>query len=429
MTEQDRYLSDTLHSVASKHFGDCREGFKSLEHFEECVTCCHFIIARRYGHEWNSEFGKGTSPFANHLPLPVLGGCEIPREDFADTLDRFRTSDGVQHRPPYKACLDALADENIIHVCNSYSNDPKHPFRKKYNLHNQFVRAVLLHYQSVNPPGDFDIYSAVCGPYPKSLLASKCRIAKRLYNHLGEINGMRLNLPHGWDESYDEKGQLDFNPDLSLDTLIHEMKLFKDQKDYGDKHGRHYDWFTSCSSSFRKYLFVGDKHYREIVDCPSGAFWMLTIDGFRKGAIPYQEASRLVGDCFTGNFYSDVAGEPKTRLIKQLFMRVIASNQRQFNAFSSNQTFKKIYTALSDKYPNFCKYIQIVRDSCDDVGRWMHTASTCIEKDIIDRFMTLLSENGYTHLRRVHDAVYGIDEVSDAPHLLRRLALNTLHQS
>jgi len=427
MSSHNEYIVSLLKEAAGRHYDTYSSQFLSLDHFQDCVHCCYHLIASRYGHEINSRAAV----------VPALGGsysemkpCNIPSRDFAKVLPRFRTSDGIQHRPPYKACLDTLIAERIIHSCESYSNKPGESFTKAYGVHNDFLKLLVRHYQKTNEAvPSLDVRAAICGNMPKSLLTSRLQEARKLYKALGEINGIRLTLPTGWDSGCDEAGHLLFNPELTLEGLINDMTLFKGQSEFCDADGRHFDWFTSCSSIFRTFLHVDGKPYREIVDFPSGMFWTLAIDGYLKGQIPYPEASALVHHCFDRTFYSDISGQPKSKFIKNVFMRVINTDSRRFESYyHSSGQFRKIADNLSVTFPRFWEYIQTIRTYCMKPGKLIHRNYTYIEKDIINKLMEILTRLGHTHLFRVHDAIWGLDSIPEAEHYLHILANNKLLQ-
>lgn len=433
-TKQAEYLTERVNAAATKHFEEHRAGFKSLEHFQECVACCYYIIAHQFGEMWNEKIRKETASLAIGLTTTLalvrsnLTGCPISRARFSDALGRFRSVDGVQHRPPYKACLDALDAEQIIHICNSYSTAAGNSFTKQYSLHNEFLLGLLTHYQGINTTGTFDIYSAICCRCPKTLLKAKLNSARKLYSTLAEINGIRLVLPRGWDEA-DEIGRMTFNPNLTLDTLLMNMKLFKGQKDFGDRGGRHYDWFTKCSKVFRGCLCVNGKPFREIVDLPSGLFLTLAIDGYLKGQIPYSEASSLIKHCFNKTFYSDIAREPKSDYIKTVFMRVVNNDARAFKLhYKGEEKFRKIASGISMTYPHFWDYIQMIRISCDEIGKYLYSTYTFVERDLINKLMEALMMQGHSNLYRVHDAIWGVEAIPEATHYLRIFANNFLLQ-
>jgi len=425
----ERFVDRKLQSIAENRYEECKERFLSEQHFLDCMIICYNIVAEKFCREWINKRTAGIhltqSTVSNIIRSVKL--CNIPREMFADALERFRKN-GRLIRPPYRACLDSLVADRIVHCSDAYSNAEGHSYSKAYGLHNDFaLEAVGNYLASMMSSESFDIRSAILARPPAMLIDSLIRKAKRIYQDLGDINGVRLVLPNGW-EKVDGNGHLLCNPDISISRLLEDMQLFKDQKDYGDKYGRHYDWFTSCSSAFRSYLFVGDKQFYEILDCPSGVFWMLALAGFREGKISRPEASRLIFHCLRGTFYSDISGEEKTPALKVVFMKIINSTPKQHRKLD-DQLSKTIIANLSTNYPGFWTYVQAKQKTSENVGRDVHAVTTHIERIIMNDIVSLLRSNGCSQLHRVHDAIWGVDDVPNPPEYLYGVVFNHFVES
>lgn len=433
MNDQVEFIEAQLRAAAAKHFEENRAGFKTLEIFQEAVATCYFIIARRFVRDWKDKLGDGTPPermgeaTSFMLVRANFRGASIPRSEFAGALGRYKTPDGVHHRLSYKACLDTLAAEKIVHVCDFFS--PKRKITKTYGLDNGFLRSLLDHYRSLRA-GTFNVNSAVCCRCPKPLLMSKIKMAKKLYKTLGPIDGVRLALPRGWEKKgCDEMGRMAFDPSLSVDDLIRGMKLFKGpRKDVRYTDGRQYDWFSDTPKAFRAYLLADGSPFREIVDLPSGLFLTLAIDGCRKGLIPHTEALSLLDHCFSKAFYSEVAGEPKCAFIKKVFMGVMNETGNSFKMrYNKDVTFRKIADGISKTYPSFWAYVQAMQNSTPvKWGKYLHSVFTVVEKELIEKVMDALTKAGHQHLHRVHDAIWGTESAPEATTYLRKFAYEAL---
>lgn len=433
MTNQVEFIESQLRAAAAKHYEENRSGFKTLELFQEAVATCYFIIARRFVRYWKDKSGDGASPerMGEESSLMLVRanfrGASIPRSEFANALCRYKAPDGAHRRLSYKACLDTLAAEKIVHVCDFFS--PKRKITKTYGLDNDFLRTLLAHYKSVGT-GTFKAISAVCCRCPKPFLMSKMKMARKLYKALSPIDGVRLALPSAWaKEGCDEMGRMVFNPDLSIDELIRGMQLFKGpRKEIRITDGRQYDWFTDTPKAFRAYLLADGSPFREIVDLPSGLFLTLAIDGCRKGRIPHSEARALLDLCFSKAFYSEIAGEPKCDFIKKVFMGVMNDGGSSFKMrYNKDATFRKIADALSQSYPSFWAYVQAMRNSVTGKwGKYLHSVFTVVEKELIEKVMDALAKAGYQHLHRVHDAIWGTESAPEATAFLRKFAYEAL---
>ena len=428
--QKESFVSNRLSMVAKRHFINCQGNFASLSHFQQSIESCYRIVALRTLNEWNDSLGelrmvKDAPPISSlsHI-MHSLKDRQIKSVEFAKALQRFRTVDGRQRRPSVTDCLNALSSEGVIHMVKAYSNDPKHPFAKRYAIDNGFLKEAIVNYLKDKQPSDpFDMREALCITWPKAILGKMLRSAQACLRDIPPtIEGVRLQLPDGWGLGCDAYGRLCFLPGLDIQHLLLNMRTFKEQRIIGERHGRYYDWFTECSSSFRPYLFIGDRHYHEIVDCPSGAFWMLAIAGYREGKISQNETCAIIRHCFRKTFYADISRTEKSNLIKKKFMRVLNDSCRDLKRLLADPLAQIIVKSLSSRYPQFWAYIQSIRQGAENPGAQIHRMTTRIEKSIIETLMETLIQGGHTHLRRVHDAIYGLEEVPEAYGLLEQLA-------
>lgn len=414
-------IINRLKETAARHYKPYEGRFPSFELFENSLIDCYRLIAWRVAMKWEDFFGDPAVTRERIGALRFLENCPIHSSEFSALIPHRR-----QFRPPYTACLESLANDQIIHICPHYSNNPSKPFSKKYGLANSFIKSTIASRPQDTIPAD--IYDALDGHCPKVLLRKKIRDSAKIYNALKETDGIKVVLPQLWDTQCNDRGYFAFNPELSIDNLLLGLKSFKKQTIRGYRKSRYYDWFVSCPSAFRTLLHVGDRPYRELVDCPSGMFWMMSIYGYQKGQISKEECRKIIRHCFSGTFYSDLSGEKKTRFIKTQFMLIPNSTKRGFAHLNGNALCKRICCSLAKEYPMLWDMFSKIREDSPNPGEVIYAAYSPIEKHSMEELDYTLTQNGLTHLRRVHDAIYGIDEIPEpeARDLLQQIALKEL---
>jgi len=264
----------------------------------------------------------------------------------------------------------------------------------------------------------------------------KLKEAVKIYSGLGEVGGLKVILPKDWEKSVTPYGAFTFNEKLTVENLIRGMKLFRKQGKGHYRHNRYFDWFVSCSSAFRVYIYKGEKHYRELVDCHSGIFWMFALHALKGGKIGAEECKRMIDHCFCGRFYTDVSGREKTRAVKTMFMKVLnmrARDVRRMEKENHNELFIRIKEGLARSYPELSEYLEHLRATPSDrneigIGRYNHYSTTKFEHKIMDKLQKKLEKLGYSDLRRVHDALYGLEDVPDIDQILYDISIEYLNQ-
>ena len=206
------------------------------------------------------------------------------------------------------------------------------------------------------------------------------------------------------------------------------MKSFKKHNPPRYKGDRVYDWFVSCPSAFRRYIYKGHRHYRELIDCHSGIFWMFALLGYRNGRIGSEECQRMIDHCFKGTFYTDVSKRKKTKAVKRTFMRVLnmsKGQERYMVGMRRDALFIHIRRELFQSYPQWSSYLTYLkRTKHGKIGRYNHYRTIAIEKIIMDELRRRLESIGYTDLRRVHDALYGLEDVSGIEGMLYSVTMD-----
>lgn len=214
---------------------------------------------------------------------------------------------------------------------------------------------------------------------------------------------------------------------MYIDDIIDGLKRFKEHKTIGYVYGRYYDWFTSCTSAFRHYIYIGNNHYRELVDCHSGMFWMFAIYGYRLGKISKDETLKMIEHCFSGTFYTDVSGEKiKTKELKAKFMKIANMHNGQLCFLCNNdETAKTIYSNMKVLYPEWINFIDELRNlHKSEIGQKNHEAITNIEREIMDELKDLLErEYNVKNSLRVHDALYTLNDIDDIDDILYGLVI------
>ena len=435
-------IKGKLAAIADANYESNASYFKDKAQFKTAIESCYQLIANGTCREWNALNGENChlASIAQGMDFTNLFyGIEhthIHSSDFKRLLGSFRMQ-GKKARVPYAAILEVLESNGIIAIDGSYSsgkdkdgNKVGGAYTKSYRLDFRFMADVIRwHFDHARQNEPFNIYSCFHAYYPDKLLKAKIEEAKALYEKLAkiEIEGLRLRLPTGWQSRISRFGYLTFDEKLEIDNLISGMKSFERHKQGAYTGGRFYDWFTACSSAFRKYLYKDSKNYRELIDCHSGIFWMFALHGYAKGQIGKDECRRMIEHCFHGSFYSDVSGQDKTKALKQTFMKVLNMSKRQMNYMENilnDALFIKIHDKLSRAYPQWSAFLDgLKKKKHGKIGRYNHFSTIKIERRIMDELKHRLEVMGYTDLRRVHDALYGLESVPDIEKILLDVVL------
>ena len=420
------YISRRLDDAARAHYESYKDKFSSLEQFRRGLGDCYRLVAWHVGMQWRKYYGDTIKESDDWIrEIRSLTPRQIHSKDFGKVLPNYRDMNGKCRRQPYGACLDTLNANHIIYSSESYSNGKDGPFTKCYGLENDFFANVLSDlFSCKDNERPHRIFSAIEGCYPPNLLKGKIKDAQRLYASLEPVKGISCVLPAGWESQCTDEASFSFNPNLTIEKLLLGLDHFRKQKDPTNHYGRTYDWFTLCPSAFRRHLFIDGKPYREIIDCPSGIFWMLAIAGYKTQKIPEQEVLRLIDQCFGGCFYTDIAGVPqKTVTLKKAFMKSVNASPRDFRFACKDPLVCKVSRAIGNQYPAFWSWIEEMRRVHRDAfGEENHRASTLIEQEVMTSLSRHFEEMGYAHLRRVHDALWGVQEIPGAREFLHQIA-------
>ena len=404
---------------------------------------CYLLIS-------NFTCQKWVKSFSAHHPMNIadipdftmkVSPANIPSALFKRHLG-YSNSESRKSRIAYTVILKILEESNIIHVNNRYSTgtDTVKAFTKSYRLSRNFMCDLLKTYIETNP-SRFSIYDCFHGWCPNLLMEQQIKTAKELYATIEPHDGINVALPPKWEDCIAPFGWFRFNPDLTVERLIKGLRAFTNHRQGEYTGSRMYDWFTLCPKSFRQYLFKGGRHYREVVDCPSGIVWMFSMFGYQSGRISHDECLKMIRHCFYGDFYKDVAEvKDKTtrRIVKTTFMQVLNADKRAEN-FHKNiletPYFLTIERNLKSSYPEWYAYLKYLQSqkrermsfldtqnvedpTCATLGRFNHYATTQIERNIIERLIVKLERQGLTDLHRVHDAVWGLENVVNANEIL-----------
>ena len=438
------WIASAITEIADRNYEKVASHFKGKAHFKSSLERCYALLANKTCQEWNEL--NGIDPcltkedfMANFMSLAFgLKNTYIHSNDLKKAFPSYRFN-GKKKVVPYSKLLKMLSDGGIIHVNNSYSSgkesaghDAFTPFSKSYGLDFCFMFKVIGAYFDEKPPTEpFNIYKCFCAYFPNRLLDSKVKEAKSLYDNQVEIEGLRVVLPHGWENQLSPFGCFSFDEELSIDKLILGLKSFKTNKPPRCNGGRTYDWFTACPSSFRRYIYKGDRHYRELIDCHSGIFWMFALHGYRNGRIGGDECLRMIDHCFNGTFYTDVSKREKTKAVKRTFMRVLnmsRGQERYMEEMRRDALFIHIRRELSRSYPQWSSYlVYLKRTKHGEIGRYNHYRTIDIEKIIMDELRRRLESIGLTDLRRVHDALYGLEDVAGIEGILYTVTMDYFH--
>ena len=430
-------IKGKLDGIADANYESNATHFKDKEQFKMAIESCYAFVANKTCMQWNDvngvDYQLDSDITATDFSILIYGIEHTPihSNDFKRLLGSCRLR-GKKTRVPYGIILKALEDGGIIEINSSYSsgkdangNEICSAYPKSYRLDSRFMFKVIKeHFTHAKRNEPFNIYKCFQAFYPDRLLLAKIDEAKNLYDKLKkkEIDGLRLCLPDGWHKRISPFGYCTFDEKLEIDNLIGGMRLFEKHKQGSYTGGRYYDWFTSCSSAFRKYLYKGGKNYRELIDCHSGIFWMFALHGYEEGKIDRAECKRMMDDCFKGTFYSDVSGQEKTKTLKQTFMKVLNMSRRQVNYMENtlnDELFIKIHKKLYRAYPQWSAFLdELKTKKHGKIGRYNHFATIRIERKIMDELKSRVERLGYSDLRRVHDALYGLESVPDIEKML-----------
>lgn len=83
------------------------------------------------------------------------------------------------------------------------------------------------------------------------------------------------------------------------------------------------------------------------------------------------------------------------------------------NQFRFHKIFSTIIQSLQSKYPQWYKFLESTRQEFKkELGIHNHETISQIEKSIMNKLKNELYKKGYNNLIRVHDALYGTDEIN-----------------
>ena len=432
MTPQN-YIANSLENAASKHLLNYPNDYDNHAHCLRDLTKLYHRIALHSSTILEDQLGCTQSFTATDLDdtLNFAYYKEANSDIFATELSNIVTpyidKAKCQHRPSYKNCVQTLIDAGIIHCNKSYRHDAHNGFPRQYGLHANFIRNAFSYYTQTN--SEINFFKALRLLEPPRTLKHKIRKVKDLYEETRNINGLQIVLPSGWESAVDEYGDLTVNPKLNIDLLYRNMQIFSRQYDAGYKFGRYYDWFTFCSPEFRSLIHINGKHFVELADCPSGMYAMLPIVGVQERQISPDECHAIIDHCFQGTFYSDLSGEKKTKRLKVQFMIVFNSSPSAFSIALKDPVISHIATSTQALYPGFWTWIEERRHRFGNkLGRQNHIDSTCIEKKLMETAKKRLEGIGLSNIRRVHDALYGIEYIPGVQHMLYTIAIELLNE-
>jgi len=436
----ENMIEETLQTIADEVFTSTDDEsraiasrYASKAQFRDGLEKVYALIANRTCQNWvrlhGSDLRITEDEFFGDLPhfLFDLEPSYVSSDEFQFLVGSHRLN-GKKRKVPYAVLVDVLKASEIIHVNESYKVGER---TKSYSLNHRFMARIIGDCLKAQKDGDcLNVYECFMAYYPNRLLESKIKKARQTYEGLSPQDGIRLKLPSGWYKQISIYGWFTFDEELTIDKLLSDMRTFTKQRKGNADDDRVYDWFTGCSAAFRKYLYVGTDHYRELIDCHSGIFWMFSLHGFEQGRIGGKECMKMINHCFSGTFYTDVSGRPKTREVKQMFMKVMNMTTRQQRYMMKNLLFVRIKKCLAVWYPEMTKYLDELRSKKklrkneNKIGRYNHYQTISIEKKIMDELKKKLEEMGYHHLHRVHDAIYGIQDVPNIESILYNVILD-----
>lgn len=425
-TSQRKRIRSYLTDISKTRYKDYGNSFQNAEQFHTALESCYSLIAFRTCREWCNRFNAtlnfSASDFTHNrwYYADLLPFTPIHSDLFDNLFSSFRC-DGRKRKVPYSFALNALEDEGIIEVNKSYSTGC---FSKSYRLRCDFMLSVITDYlQRKNMTDDNpNIYDCFCAYCPSRILKQRLKEAETLYHDLQPHEGLSVRLPRGWRKQLSAFGFLTFDTDgLDIFNLIDGLRFFDKHQDYGFTAGRHYDWFVSCSSAFRKYIYLDGKPYHELIDCHSGFFWMFAIYGYQQGRISIDECERMIEHCLGGHFYADIAEQPKSVEVKLTFQKVLNTTVRQMKFIEENchdKLFIRIRKNLAIAYPLWSSFLEDLRAKPSlrrrkKIGQFNHYALTKIERKIMESLQAKLEDMGLRGVRRVHDALWGVDDIKE----------------
>ena len=429
-----------LAEIAEKNYAENATNFKDKTHFLDSLEKCYCLIANRTCQKWNETNGidhrMNKEDFLRDFRLLVysLDNSYIHSDEFKGAFKSYWLK-GKKRNVPYGVLLKMLSDGGIIHVNSSYSPGTaygcevcKH-WTKSYRLDSCFMFEIIESYLNGKGKGEvFNIYDCFQAKYSNKLLEAEIEKAGILYRTMVEQAGISVRLPKDWETQISPFGYFHFNSKLTVKSLLQGMRSFQRHTRAKKNGGRFYDWFTSCPSAFRTCLWKDGKHYRELIDCHSGIFWMFALHGYSQGQIGREECQRIIDHCFKGTFYTDVSGEAKTKALKQVFMKVLNTtrNQERYIAkIVKDPLFKKIRLDLSRRYPQWTAYLDYLKNKHPrKIGKYNHYGTIKIEEQIMDELKHRLEALGYSDLRRVHDALYGLQDVKNIDAILYQVIMD-----
>ena len=429
-----------LAEIAEKNYAENAAHFKDKTHFLDSLEKCYCLIANRTCQGWNEINGIGhrmnKEDFLKDFRLLIysLDNSYIHSAEFKGAFKSYWLN-GRKYNAPYGVLLKILLNGGIIHSNQSYSSGLEcghevcQPYSKSYSLDSHFMFEVIESYlDDKGKDESFNIYECFQAYYPNKLLEAEIDKARMLYKTMVEREGISVVLPQDWDKKISPFGYFRFNKKLTVNSLVQGMRTFQRHTRAKKNGGRFYDWFTSCPSAFRNYLWKDGKHYRELIDCHSGIFWMFALHGYSQGQIGREECQRIIDHCFQGTFYTDVSGRAKTKALKQVFMKVLNTTKKQeryIEKIVKDPLFKKIRLDLSRRYPQWTAYLSILKDKhTRKLGKYNHHATIRIEEQIMDELKRRLESLGYSDLRRVHDALYGLQNVKKIDSILYQVVMD-----
>jgi len=427
----DRYIAKKLKEVAQKHFSKYSGEYQSFEEFRETIETCYCLVANKTATAWVEYYGvdqflsldryqMNRNAFLISIKRP-----QIPSRNFSKAIKRLN-----KRRIPYIHALDAMEEEKIISRGTHYCVGK---FSMQVGIHNHFLDQLMTQYlQQHENTMPISVHEALHGYYPNRLLQHNLKTVQKEYRKLGPVNGIELRFPDNWNRMCSPFGWFTFDQKLTIDNLLRDIITFKKQYIKGYSYGRFYYWFTNLSKAFREYLWVGSKRFREIVDCHSGFFWMSAIKAFKENAITKIECLKMFDQCFSGNFYSEIGKTVKTQELKRKFMQVINTHRGQLRQLSKNDVdnvYSTIINSLKEEHSSWWKWIEERRIKYKGlIGLINHVEITNIEKDIMKNLSSYLINNGYTNIHRVHDAIYGIDDVDNISEILKDISVKYIDE-
>ena len=268
-----------LTEIADGNYAENAAHFNDKTHFLDSLERCYCLIANRTCQEWNEVNGidhrMSKVDFLNDFRLLAfsLENSYIHSTEFKGAFKSYWLN-GKKRNVPYGLLLKILSDGGIIHSNQSYSSGLEcghevwQPYPKSYSLDSRFMFEVIEAYLYGKSKDEaFNIYECFQAFYPNRLLEAEIEKARILYRTMEGQEGISVVLPKDWDKKISPFGHFYFNEKLTVESLLQGMRSFQRHTRPKQNGGRFYDWFTSCPSAFRNYLWKDGKHYRELIDC------------------------------------------------------------------------------------------------------------------------------------------------------------------